>query len=109
MGVGTASCEMSGGGSCFICDISAPDCPACGLVTVCQDHVAVHRFGGKCSPFTIKKSPKFGRYMIAVRDIKQMELILSEKPVIVGPYTKTESLHCVACFKKIKEDCSNSC
>ena len=60
------------------------------------------RHGEKCYPFTIKKSPNVGRYMVAVRDIKQMELILSEMPVVVGPYTKTESLHCVACFKKIK-------
>lgn len=40
--------------------------------------------------------------MVATRDIKQMELILSEEPVVVGPYTKPETLHCVACFKKIE-------
>lgn len=42
--------------------------------------------------------------MVAVRDIKQMEVILSESPTIVGPYTKSEQLHCVACFKNIEGD-----
>ena len=40
--------------------------------------------------------------MVAVRDIKQMEVILSESPVTLGPYTKSDQLHCVACFTKIK-------
>ena len=40
--------------------------------------------------------------MVAVRDIKQMEVILSESPVTVGPYTKSTQLHCVACFTNIK-------
>ena len=34
---------MSGTGSCFICDISAAACTACGLVAACRDHVAIHR------------------------------------------------------------------
>ena len=37
--------------------------------------------------------------MVAVRDIKQMEVILTENPVVMGPYTKIDSLHCVECFK----------
>ena len=42
--------------------------------------------------------------MVAVRDIKQMEVILSESPVVVGPYTKSEQLHCVACLSNIEGD-----
>ena len=72
-------------------------------------------------PFTIQHDPKFGHYMVrvisldtdckylnvlftqvATRDIKQMELILREWPVVVGPYTKTDpGLHCVECFKRV--------
>ena len=33
-----------------------------------------------------------------MRDIKQMEIILTENPVVMGPYTKIDSLHCVECF-----------
>ena len=40
--------------------------------------------------------------MVAVRDIKQMEVILTENPVTVGPYTKSDQLHCTACFTKLK-------
>ena len=42
--------------------------------------------------------------MVAVRDIKQMEVILSESPAVVGPYTKSEQLHCVACLTNIEGD-----
>ena len=32
-----------------------------------------------------------------------MELILRELPVVVGPYTRTDpGLHCVECFKRVK-------
>ena len=136
---GRESSEMSGEGSCFICNISCPACPACGLVSVCKDHVGIHRSdisvllcycaivlrttctaaqeflcsllfvyintdprsGQRCNPFTIRYSPEVGHHMVATRDIKQMELILSEEPVVVGPHTKSETLHCVACLKKI--------
>ena len=40
---------------------------------------------------------------VATRDIKPMELILRELPVVVGPYTRTDSgLHCVECFKRVR-------
>ena len=60
------------------------------------------RSGQRCYPFTIRYSPEVGHHMVAIRDIKQMELILSEEPVVVGPHTKSETLHCVACLKKIE-------
>ena len=40
---------------------------------------------------------------VATRDIKPMELILRELPVVVGPYTRTDpGLHCVECFKRVR-------
>ena len=73
-------------------------------------------------PFTIQHDPKYGHFMVkiimssicsalssvfivkvATRDIKPMELILRELPVVVGPYTRTDpGLHCVECFKRVR-------
>ncbi len=48
------------------------------------------------------------RYMIAARDIKPCELILWEEPAVVGPYSKSGSIGCLQCFRKVdgKYTCS---
>ena len=38
--------------------------------------------------------------MVATRDIEPLELILTEDPAVVGPYSKT-SVGCLQCFKKV--------
>jgi hypothetical protein len=40
--------------------------------------------------------------MVASRDITPCELILSEKPAVVGPYART-SPGCLQCFKKVDD------
>ena len=92
---------MLGTDKCFICHRNSSKCQFCGLVSACDLHLRVHRPEGKCFPFTIQHDEKMGHFMVAVRNIKQMEVILTEDPVVVGPYTQTDTLHCVECFKKI--------
>jgi coenzyme F420-reducing hydrogenase gamma subunit len=41
--------------------------------------------------------------MIAARDIKPLELVLSEEPAVVGPYSKSAS-GCLQCLKKSNGD-----
>ena len=79
---------MSVNETCFICGKPSPKCQFCDLVTTCDLHLSVHRPEGKCLPFTIHHDDKMGHYMVAVRNIKQMEVILTEHPVVVGPYTQ---------------------
>ena len=67
-----------------------PTCPLLFIICI---------IGDRCFPFTIKYDEDVGHYMVAVRDIKQMEVILTENPVVMGPYTNMDSLHCVECFK----------
>ena len=38
--------------------------------------------------------------MVATRHIEPLELILSESPAVVGPYSKS-SLGCLECFKRV--------
>ena len=40
--------------------------------------------------------------MVAARDILPCEMILSEKPAVVGPYART-SPGCLQCFKKVDD------
>ena len=88
---------------CFVCGGPGLPCPHCGLVTACSLHLAIHRPDTQCWPFTIRHTPAQGHFMVATRDIKQMELILREAPVVVGPYTRSPApqLHCVECFKQL--------
>ena len=54
-----------------------------------------------CLPYRIEKSEKFGRYFVATRDIKPLELILVDQPGVVGPATKTRPV-CIVCLNPAK-------
>merc|ERR1711963_621732 len=89
--------------NCFICDTpGAESCEWCGSVNSCPEHFTVHRNNNVRLPFTIRYCETMGHYMVATRDIKQMELILREEPVMVGPYLRPDQPHCVQCFKLVK-------
>lgn len=42
----------------------------------------------------------FCRFMVATRDIEPLEMILWEKPAVIGPYTK-DAAGCLQCFKQM--------
>lgn len=54
-----------------------------------------------CLPFKILNSKKFGRYFVATRDIRPLELILVDNPGVVGPATKTKPV-CIVCLNPAK-------
>ena len=54
-----------------------------------------------CLPYRIEKSEKLGRYFVATRDIKPLELILVDQPGVVGPATKTKPV-CIVCLNPAK-------
>ena len=89
-----------GGTQCFLCPAQGVPCAECGLVVSCELHMVVHRQGGHCAPFTVVYREGVGHYLVAVRDIKPMELILRETPVVVGPYTQTPA-QCLECCAKV--------
>lgn len=92
---------------CFLCgkqnsnDVPLQKCANCELIWFCsEDHYEVHRHKERCFPFLIKRSPKKGRFMVATRDIEPLEMILWEKPAVIGPYTK-DAAGCLQCFKQM--------
>ncbi|KAM3965788.1 SET domain-containing protein SmydA-8 [Aphomia sociella] len=91
---------------CEVCQQPANQiCGGCKLVYYCsRAHQKLgwregHKF--KCCAFKVQYSDTFGRHMIATRDIKQGEMILKEKPAVIGP-RMTCAPQCLACGKKLE-------
>ena len=49
----------------------------------------------------IERDERFGRYMVANRDILPGQLILAEEPIVWGPNTTNRNLVCLGCFRLI--------
>lgn len=86
--------------TCFYCDQPVQaSCGFCTLVAVCDDHLDIHRPDQtNCLPFTIRRSEEKGNILVATRDIKPFEIILKDKPAIVGPFDDS-SRKCLECFR----------
>ncbi|OWR49372.1 hypothetical protein KGM_209725 [Danaus plexippus plexippus] len=63
----------------------------------------------ECKPYKIQYSDSCGRFMTATRDIKQGEVILKEKPAVIGPrmYCKVQCLSCGRQLQPIPNDDGN--
>lgn len=84
-------------------------CPNCGLVAYCcQDHLANHLDEGTCLPFRIRYSSSKGRYAEAIRDIELTQLILKDKPLVIGP-SRQQQIVCVECLKPDPKDVCKAC
>lgn len=97
---------------CFLCwsPDSTEKCQYCGLVSFCPDHKTLHRPDNYCYPYKAMYDAELGRHMIATRDIRALELVESEYPLVTGPYIKT-SPQCLTCFRLLSgnfrcEDCN---
>ncbi len=88
--------------SCGWCCAPEPEvtCDKCGLLAFCNEgHLANHydERTGVCLPFRIRISEDKGRYAEATRDIKPTELIVRDKPLVVGP-SRQQQVVCVECL-----------
>ncbi|KAL4707877.1 hypothetical protein ACJJTC_010312 [Scirpophaga incertulas] len=91
---------------CEVCHQPANQtCGGCKLVYYCsKSHQKLGWREGhklKCCAFKVQYTDTFGRHMIATRDIKQGEMILKEKPAVIGPRTCCAP-HCLSCGKKLQ-------
>lgn len=48
--------------------------------------------------YDICQNPKLGRYLVAKKNIKQGELILTEKPLFISPNRESKLL-CLNCYR----------
>jgi len=91
---------------CFYCKTEAcEDCSLCDLVSCCHKHLKFHtsKDGSFCYPWTVESIPRVGRVLVAVRDIKHLEVILEDEPVGLSPTQDTSQL-CLECFKLLPAD-----
>ncbi|XP_015595614.1 protein msta isoform X2 [Cephus cinctus] len=98
---------------CPICTKSASlPCSSCKNAVYCsQEHQLSHSPEHKHqrSPVKVAFSEKYGRYLIATRDLKAGELILRESPFILGPKSFTLPV-CLGCHREFsKGDVIENC
>jgi len=59
-------------------------------------------------PYEVRSSNSIGRYLVAARDLKARELIISEEPLIAGP-TDDDATMCLGCCLKMTENQYSRC
>ena len=53
--------------------------------------------GPRC--WDIARDERYGRHMVAVRDIAPGEVICTEQPLMCAPYPTNQVLVCVGCYR----------
>jgi len=91
---------MENRGGCFYCGVDCEDQCECGEWTCGMEHQLIHRPGKYCLPFKVCHSPEVGRYLVASRDIKPLELVLWDRAAAVGPGADALPV-CLECFGKV--------
>jgi len=76
-------------------------CTGCHITFYCsRDHQKQHwkKHKSSCCAYKVCVSPDIGRYLVATRDLKPGEMVISETPLVMGPMAVTVPL-CLACYK----------
>ncbi|XP_055531487.1 SET domain-containing protein SmydA-8 [Wyeomyia smithii] len=95
------------GGICPVCNQPATKrCSGCSAVYYCGvEHQKQDWKNHKnaCHPFKICSDERFGRYLVATKDIKAGEIVLKESPLVYGPAQVTAPV-CVGCLQGLVEN-----
>jgi len=76
-------------------------CTGCHITFYCsREHQKLHwkKHKSSCCAYKVCSSAELGRYLVATRDLKPGELVISETPLIIGPQAVTIPV-CLACYK----------
>merc|ERR1719234_2390737 len=97
--------EMQG---CFLClGPATEECRRCDA-SLCVLHTSAHILpGGACSPVRVQYDCEIGRYLVATRPVQAGELLISELPLVIGPYTRSKA-QCLGCCRLISPTTSPS-
>ena len=91
---------------CAYCHVQANQrCTGCHETFYCsREHQKLHwrKHKNQCCAFKTCASSdaEMGRFIIATRDLKPGELILTESPLVIGPMAVTPPI-CLGCYKNI--------
>jgi len=76
-------------------------CTGCHITFYCsRDHQKQHwkKHKSSCCAYKVCFSTEIGRYLVATRDLKPGEMVVSETPLVIGPMAVTVPI-CLACYK----------
>ncbi|CAH1964736.1 unnamed protein product [Acanthoscelides obtectus] len=103
-------------GPCEICQqVTQGTCSTCRQVYYCSkehehEHKEIHQVS--CNPFEIGTSKELGRYLLATRNLKPSDVILSETPLVFGPkpqQIKEGPFPCVGCCRILTDQTCERC
>lgn len=89
--------------SCATCGAPATQrCSKCRVTRYCgkehqRAHWATHR--AACRPYVVATSEPLGRHWVAARDIDAGEVLLEERPLVVGPKAASLAV-CLTCYAR---------
>jgi len=96
---------LGDGGEQFVCaqcgGAANQRCTGCHITFYCsRDHQKQHwkKHKSSCCAYKVCSSPSLGRYLVATRDLKPGEMVISETPLVIGPQAVTIPI-CLACYK----------
>eukprot|EP00092_Neocalanus_flemingeri_P038962 GFUD01042416.1.p1 GENE.GFUD01042416.1~~GFUD01042416.1.p1 ORF type:complete len:551 (+),score=82.13 GFUD01042416.1:176-1828(+) len=97
--------ELGDNGEQFVCaqcgGAANQRCTGCHITFYCsRDHQKQHwkKHKSSCCAYKVCSSPELGRYLVATRDLKPGEMVISETPLVIGPQAVTIPI-CLACYK----------
>ncbi|VVC43205.1 Zinc finger, MYND-type [Cinara cedri] len=93
--------------TCAVCGgPAAQRCANCRAARYCgRAHQRAHWKDGHkaaCHPYVVLTSPALGRHWVAARDIKAGEVLLEERPLVVGPKAGSPPV-CLACYAPVTD------
>lgn len=102
---GVDASMIGDGGEQFVCaqcgGAANQRCTGCHITFYCsREHQKLHwkKHKSSCCAYKVCTSPDLGRYLVATRDLKPGEMVISETPLVLGPQAVTIPL-CLACYK----------
>jgi len=92
-------------GNCIRCGAATPQrCANCRQVFYCRRECQKEhwKIGHKaeCRPYRVESNSTLGRHLVAARDFRAGDTILTEEPLVLGPRQITEPV-CLGCYRRV--------
>jgi len=100
MGITPPETLIMATGQCYYCQENTGLQCQCGQHYCGDQHLKIHRPGQYCLPFRVAYSDTVGRYLVASRDIKPLELVLWDTAAALGPCADSVPV-CLECGDKV--------